>query len=130
MKLPLKLLTLCSLGAFSFTATQALAQTEQPASPPVAMEQQATEVTDEELQKFAEIYVDVETTRIQLSEEMTQAESPEDAQAVQTRFEQELVGTIEEHGWTVDDYNRVATAISNDPEKREKAVELINRIVS
>jgi len=130
MNLPLKLATLCSLAAFGFAASGALAQTEDPTLPPEAMEEAATDVTDEELQKFAEIYVEVETTRNELAEEMTTAESNEEAQEVQSRFEEELIATIEEHGWSVDEYNRVATAISNDPEKRQKAVELINRLVS
>ena len=129
MNLTRKLATLCTLAAFGFAATGALAQTEDPTLPPEAMEEAAT-VTDEELQKFAEIYVEVETTRNELAEEMTTAESNEEAQEVQSRFEEQLIATIEEHGWSVDEYNRVATAISNDPEKREKAVELINRLVS
>lgn len=138
-------LLLPSLCAFGLAATGAtLAQVQQPApspdpaeqqatpapAPDPAAEQQATEVSDADMQKFAEIYVDVETTRVQLSEELNTAEEPVPAEEAQVRLEQELVATIEQHGWSVERYNRVATAISSDPEKRDKTVKLINRIVS
>jgi len=120
--------TLCAFGLAAGTA--ALAQVQQPAPPPDPAEQQATEVSDADMQKFAEIYVDVETTRAQLAEELNAADEPVAAEEAQVRLQEELVATIEEHGWSVDRYNRVATAISNDPEKRDKTVELINRMVS
>jgi uncharacterized protein HemX len=120
--------SLCALGLAAGNAS--LAQTEQPAPQPDPAEQQATEVSDADMQKFAEIYVDVETTRVQLAEELKTAEEPVPAEQAQVRLQQELVATIKEHGWSVERYNRVATAISNNPEKRDKAVELINQMVS
>jgi len=120
--------TLCALGLAASGA--GLAQMQQPAPPPDPAEQPAAEVSDADLQKFAEIYVDVETTRAELAEELNAAEEPVPAEQAQVRLQQELVATIEQHGWSVDRYNRVATAISNDPEKRDKTVELINKIVS
>jgi hypothetical protein len=120
--------SLCALGLAAGNAS--LAQTEQPAPQPDPAEQQATEVSDADIQKFAEIYVDVETTRVQLAEELKTAEEPVPAEQAQVRLQEELVATIKEHGWSVERYNRVATAISNDPEKRDKTVELINQMVS
>ncbi|MEX2124069.1 MAG: DUF4168 domain-containing protein [Woeseia sp.] len=123
-------LLLLALCASSVTAGISLAQAQEPAPPPEAAEQKTTEVSDADMQKFAEIYVDVETTRVQLTEEMSAAEAPVEAEEAQLRLQQELVATIEGHGWSLDRYNKVATAISNDPAKRDKTVELINRIVS
>jgi hypothetical protein len=120
--------SLCALGLAAGNVS--LAQTPQPAAPPEPAEQQATEVSEADMQKFAEIYVDVETTRVELVEELHAAEQPVAAEEAQVRLQEELVATIEQHGWSVDRYNRVATAISNDPEKRDKTVKLINRIVS
>jgi hypothetical protein len=118
---------LCALGLAAGNVS--LAQTPQPAAPPQPAEPQATEVSEADMQKFAEIYVDVETTRVQLAEELNTAEEPVAAEDAQVRLQEELVATIEEHGWSVDRYNRVATAISNDPEKRDKTLKLIDRIV-
>jgi uncharacterized protein HemX len=120
--------SLCALGLAAGGVS--LAQTPQPAAPPEPADQQATEVSEADMQKFAEIYVDVETTRAELAEELNTAEEPVAAEEAQTRLQEELVATIEEHGWSVDRYNRVATAISNDPEKRDRTVKLINQIVS
>jgi hypothetical protein len=120
--------SLCTLTLAAGSAS--LAQTQQPATPPDPAEQQTTEVSDADMQKFAEIYVDVETTRVQLAEELNAAEEPVPAEDAQVRLQEELVATIEQHGWSVDRYNRVATAISNDPQKRDKTVELINKLVS
>ena len=107
----------------------ALAQTQQPVPAPAA-EQQAIEVTDADMQKFAEIYVDVETKRAEIAEELNAAEDAVPAEEAQVRLQEELVATVEEHGWSVDQYNKVATAISADPEKRDKTVELINQMIS
>lgn len=123
-----------SFIALSLVAGSAsLAQTQQPAepappAPPATGE--AIDVSDADMEKFAEIYVDVETTRVQVTEEMNASEedvAPEEAQVL---LEEKLVATIEDHGWTVDRYNRVASAISNDPAKRDKTIEMINRLVS
>jgi hypothetical protein len=103
---------------------------QQPAPPPGPAEQPAVEVSEADMQKFAEIYVDVETTRVQVAEEMNATEKEVPPEEAQVRLQQELVATIEEHGWSVDRYNEVATAISNDPEKRDKTVELLNTMVS
>ena len=109
-------------------AGTAFAQTEPVPQQPAV--QPAVEVTDADMEKFAEIYVDVETRRAEVADELTTTEEPVEAEEAQVRLQQELVATIEGHGWTVDRYNVIATAISNDPAKRDKTVELINRIVS
>lgn len=102
---------------------------EQP-TPQAPAAESAVEVTDADMQKFAEIYVDVETRRAEVADELNASEEPIAAEEAQVHLQQELVATIEGHGWTVDRYNDVATAISADPAKRDKTVELINRIVS
>lgn len=122
--------SLCALGLAAGSIGPATAQVEQPAPPPDPAQQPAVDVSDADMQKFAEIYVDVETTRVQVAEEMNAADEEVAAEEAQVRLHQELASTIEEHGWTVDRYNQVATAISNDPEKRDKTVELINQLVS
>jgi hypothetical protein len=128
--------SLCAIGlavgsaALAQVHSQAQPQAQQPTPPTAPAEQPATQVSEADMQKFAEIYVDVETTRVQVAEEMNAAKEALPPEEAQVRLQQELVATIEQHGWSIDRYNRVATAISNDPEKRDKTVELINKIVS
>jgi uncharacterized protein HemX len=119
--------SLCALVLANGGASLAQAQAPAPAAPTA---QETTELSEADMQKFAEIYVDVETTRAQVTEEMSASEETVAAEEAQGRLQQELVATIERHGWTVDRYNRVANAISNDPAKRDKTVKIINRIVS
>lgn len=130
----------CALG-LAAGSTFAQAPQQQPQQPPPPSQQQTppppqqpaaptTNVSDTEINKFAEIYVDVEKTRNELSQEMGQAESQENAQEVQAKMRDKIIATIEEHGWSLEDYNRVATAISNDEEMREQAMAVIERISS
>ena len=129
----LRLLVLCALGAPAGVSLAQQTETAVPEPPATTVQeapaQETTEVSDADMQKFAEIYVDVETTRVQLTDELNAAEEPVKAEDAQARLQQELVATIEGHGWSVDRYNKVATAISNDPKKRDKTVELINKMV-
>lgn len=126
-------LLLSSICTLTLTAGGAsFAQTETQPAPPMEppATQEATEVSDSDMQKFAEIYVDVETKRAEIADEFNAAEEPVPAEEAQVRLQEELVATVEEHGWSVDQYNKVASAISNDPEKRDKTVELINQMIS
>lgn len=135
--------TACALG-LAAGSTFAQAPQQQPQQPPPPQQQQqpqpppppqqapaaTADVSDSEINKFAEIYVDVEKTRNELSQEMGGAESQEDAQQIQAKMREKIIAKIEEHGWSLDQYNRVATAISSDDEKREQAMEAIEQISS
>lgn len=102
-------------------------QQQQPAPPPVP-DQRSIDVSDADLRKFAQIYVDVEDTRNELSQEMGEAENQQEAQEIQARMHEEIVSTIQDQGWSLNRYNEVANAITNDPELRQQAIELIERI--
>lgn len=116
----------------------AYGQVEPPASPPPEPQQQPTmpappageqaTVSDADLQKFAEIYVEVEEARNELTLEMNEASSQEEAQDIQARMQEQIMAAIADHGWSVDKYNEVATAITNDPELRSEAIALINEL--
>jgi GTP1/Obg family GTP-binding protein len=96
---------------------------QQPQMP--AATQQA-QVTDEHLETFADIYVDMQKIERDLAEEIAAAGSTEDAQQVHRKAEVKMIGVIEDHGWTVDQYNTVAEAINTNDELRVQAVTLIN----
>lgn len=61
---------------------------------------------------------------------MNDATTQEEAQEIQARMQEQIMAAISNHGWSVDKYNEVATAISNDPELRSEAVDIINRLSS
>jgi hypothetical protein len=130
----------CALG-LAAGSTFAQAPQQQPQQPPPPPQQQTppppqqpaaptADVSEKEINKFAEIYLDVEKTRNDLSQEMGQAESHENAQEVQAKMREKIIATIEEHGWSLEQYNRVATAISSNEAMREQAMAEIERISS
>lgn len=113
--------------ALLLTGGVVYAQVQEPAPPPPP-QQEAVSVSDEDIQKFVEIYVEVEKTRNELTSEMNEVTTPEEAQNIQEQMQEEIVATIADQGWSVDEYNQVANAISNDPELRNDAVELMNEM--
>ena len=102
-----------------------------PATPPAqdpspgVGQQAATEVSDEDLETFADIYVELEATLSEYEEELAGAETQEQAQETQAKLQQDAFDKIAEHGWTPDEYSRVVQAVNTDPTLREKAVALI-----
>ncbi|MBN1238169.1 MAG: DUF4168 domain-containing protein [Gammaproteobacteria bacterium] len=117
--------------ALSLIAFGAAAQPESaPTTPdPVPAEPQAPlepeDVTDEDMETFATIYVALQETAEKYEQEIAAVESEEEAQAVQARLQQESIGTLQRHGWTPDQFNRVAEALNRDPEKVQKTLRLI-----
>ncbi|MEX0707473.1 MAG: DUF4168 domain-containing protein [Woeseia sp.] len=134
------LATMCIAGLASGSAlAQGQQPSQQPPPPPPPQQQapqmpqqqqQTVDVSDAELQKFARIYVDVQKTRDELSSELSGTESQEQAQEIQARMRSAIMQTIEDHDWSIEQYNRVATAISSDPDMREEALEIINNLSS
>lgn len=99
---------------------------QQPAqSPPAAQE---TQVGEPEVRKFAEIYVEIEKKRGELSREMANSETQQEAQDIEVRMQDEIVSAIQNRGWTLDQYNQVANAINNDPQLREQAISHIKQM--
>lgn len=107
------------------TGAPLLAQEQAPQTPP-GMEQ--AQVGEPEVEKFAEIYVEIEKTRSELSQEMENVEDEQEAQDIQGRMQEKIVSTIQESGWTMEQYNQVAQAINNDPQLRERAINHIKQM--
>ena len=125
------------ITAAAFVLAPALhAQQPAPPAPPPAQppapdigppqaQQPAVEVSDEELETFADIYVDLEATLGSYEQELAGAESQEEAQEVQAKLQQEAFDKIADHGWTPDQYNRIVQAVNTDPTLLQRAVALI-----
>ncbi|MFS8606490.1 MAG: DUF4168 domain-containing protein [Gammaproteobacteria bacterium] len=106
------------------------AQAQQPSPPPAepaprAEPGLAQPITDDELETFADIYVELEKALSTFEEELAAAENEQQAQEAQARMQQKSFDTIAEHGWTPTQYNRVVQAVNNDPNLLQKAVALI-----
>ncbi len=125
------------LLTIALAALPAAAVAVPPAQPPAQPEQQpppptmpsaptgAVDVTEEHLDTFASIYVDMEATRADLQERAAATESPEEMAEIQQEMNQKFVSIIEDNGWTLERYNQVAQTLNTDERLRMRAVELI-----
>ena len=104
-------------------------QAGQPPAPsaqvPAPQDEAALHVSEEELETFAEIYVDLQDTRAQYEEEVVAAETEQEAQEAQTRMQEEAMEKMNDHGWTPEEFNRVAQAVNADPELLSRALALV-----
>lgn len=100
-------------------ATQAEAQ--QPEMPP----QEQVEVTDELLERFVDVYPDMFEINQAAEQELATAESPEEAQAIQARAQDEMIATLEDGDITVPEYEAVVQALNTDEELRAKFEEMM-----
>lgn len=79
-----------------------------------------TDVSDDKLQTYAEAEQKVQEIRDEFQQQMPEAETPEDAQALQQEAQQEMVSAVEDAGLTVEEYNQLASLMQTNPELRER----------
>ena len=133
MKSLLTPLTAAAMLAFApqLNAQEPAQEPAPPASPPAQPPspdagQSQAEVSDQDLETFADIYIELEETLSRYEEELAAASTAQEAQETQARLQQDAFDRIAEHGWTPDQYNRVAQAINASPALRERAIALID----
>lgn len=101
-------------------APAAFAQDTPPPPPP---QQEAPQVeidfTDDELDSFAEAYVDVEELQARYQAEFGTVDDPEEAQQIQQRFQSEVNQAIEGQGIDAERYDQIIQATQVDPEFTE-----------
>ncbi|HEX7082321.1 MAG TPA: DUF4168 domain-containing protein [Gammaproteobacteria bacterium] len=103
-------------------ADSPLTQTVEPTDPSADVD---VEISDEDIETFAEIYVALRRSADKFEREIAAVESAEEAQAVQQRMQQESLETLERHGWTTEQFERVARALNRRPDLARKALQLI-----
>ncbi|MCH8544026.1 MAG: DUF4168 domain-containing protein [Alcanivorax sp.] len=80
----------------------------------------ATEVSEEELEKFASAHKQVEEIREKFVEEAQSADDPEKVAEVQMNMQQEMVQAVQDEGLDVGTYNRIAQMLPYDDELRQR----------
>lgn len=113
-------LALLAAAAFALASGTAA---QQPAPP--AGQVQEIEVTDADLEKFADIYVDLLGTEAKYEAELSNAKTEEEARGVQARMQLEGVETLSRHGWTAERYVLVGRVIEANPQLTAKTLALI-----
>lgn len=78
------------------------------------------EVTDEQVEAFAEAQARVAEIGEKWTPRMQEAESSEDVQKAREQAQQEMVIAVENAGLSVQEYNQIARAAQADEELRQK----------
>ncbi|HEX7236158.1 MAG TPA: DUF4168 domain-containing protein [Gammaproteobacteria bacterium] len=86
---------------------------------------EAPAISDDELETFAAIYVDLIDTAAKYQAEMESAQSEQQALAIRQRAQAEGVAKVARRGWTPEKFGQVGDTINNDPALTERAVRLI-----
>jgi hypothetical protein len=118
---------LAPLMAFGMAGLAAAQQAPEPTPPAAQTAPRASSVSEEDLDTFATIYVDLLETAAKFQEEMQNAASEEEAEDIQNRMRDESTEKVARHGWTPDKFNAVAEAINADPALAERTASLIEQ---
>ncbi len=111
------------IAAASFVlASAAVAQQPAPRLPPQAGQSQEIQLSDADLDKFADIYVDLLDTEAKFEEELAGAQTEEKAREVQTRMQEESVAKLARHGWSAERYVLTGEAIKSDANLTERTI--------
>lgn len=78
------------------------------------------DISDDTLVQFVEALEEVGELSVSYSEEIAEADTPEAAQELQMEAQERMVAAVEATGLTVQDYNMIAQAMSQDPELMER----------
>ena len=118
-----KLMTLTTF-AFALAIGGAVhAQDYQDPPPPAAPEQ--TDVSDRELQQFAEAQADISSIQQDFSARLQGVDDPEQAHELQVEANEKMTDAVEDAGLDVESFNRIAMAIQNDPELQQQLTEIL-----
>lgn len=84
-----------------------------------------SDVTEEDLETFAEIYADLERESRRYERAIANAKSEEEAQEIQARMQRDSLRVLEKRGWSPEKFDRVAKAVTANP---DLAAEALRRI--
>jgi GTP1/Obg family GTP-binding protein len=85
-----------------------------------------TDVSQQELQQFAEAQVEISSIQQDFSARLQGVEDPEKAHALQIEANEKMTDAVEEAGLDVESFNRIAMAIQNDPELQQQLTEILH----
>ncbi|MFW6089788.1 MAG: DUF4168 domain-containing protein [Gemmatimonadota bacterium] len=108
------------LQAPGLVAQEQVPPQEQPAPQPQQQEAPDIEISDGEMEQFAQAYLEVEEIQLELNEELQAAQMPEEAQQIQQEANQEMETAITEEGMDVERFSLIVQAINADPELQEE----------
>lgn len=107
-------------------AGSAFAQPGAERAAPPGTPSQKVQVSDSDLETFADIYVDLRETAEKFEAELATAGNEDEALKLQTRMQEESAEKVAKRGWTPERYVAMAQTINADPELADKTLALID----
>lgn len=134
MRFNLKRSLILAMGAAGIAGAGLVSAQTQPQSPPPPQPerpqpqqpQQAVQVTDQEVQHFAEVYTESRSVRQEYSEKFQNAENQEEAQAIQQEMNDEMMEIIEASPLTPQRYQEIASATAQNDQLRQRILDELN----
>lgn len=115
------------LGAMPSVYAQDQSPRQMPPMQPEAMN--PADVSDEHLEKFANVNVKAQEIQEKYKSEIDGAETMDDVETIQEKMNGELVDAIESQDISVQEYQQVGMAVQQDPRLRQRAIEKITENV-
>lgn len=94
---------------------------------PAAFAQDA-DFSDEELTAFANAYVDVEDIQARFDEAVAETDDPEQAEAVQAQYQEEINQAIAKNGLETTRYDAVVQAMQEDTEFAQRVLAKVQEV--
>lgn len=116
---------LTKLIAVVVAMTFSLAAVAQQDQPGMQQQQQTIEVSDQQLQQFADAQMEIAGIQQDFSGRLQEVEDPEKAQELQRQANEEMTTAVEDAGLDVESFNQIAMAIQNDPELQQQLTQML-----
>ena len=101
-------------------ATGGAAQGAPQGAPAGQMGGAQAEISEDDLQKFAEADSAVSEIRDDFSQRLSKAENQEEAQSLQMEAQEKMVEAVQSEGLEIPKYNEIATRLQSDPELQQR----------
>jgi hypothetical protein len=121
-----KNLSLLTLAGTLLFGAHAVAQ-EDASTPQQQAAPETIEVSDQQLQQFADAQKDLAGIQQEFSARLQEVEDPEKARDIQREANQEMTTAVQDAGLDVESFNQIAMAIQNDPELQQELTSMLQQ---
>ena len=108
----------------TFVAAGAIAQVEEPASPPPESisppPPEVAPLEDKKIDQFADAYLAIEQIHVQTASELKQTQDADAANKVKAQAETRIIEAVERSGLRLDEFNQIADLMTMDADLRQK----------
>jgi len=89
-------------------------------SPPQGNSAASAQISDQQIEQFADAYVAVQTIQEQASNDLQAAKEPAQADQVKQKAESDMIAAVEKSGLKVDEFNLIVETMTANADVRER----------